>query len=521
MTDATGSTGYTYDDLNNAYQITTTFTGMASGSNTKTITYAHWPNGNRRWVNTPAGYFGYYYDQVGRLNGVDNPTYDVADFYFDQNGRLSGQYTGNYWIYTEYAYNARGMLTYADNYNGSDWSFYSNFYGAGGPMRYDAAGSRKGMTVYDGDYTGTVSYLYNSRNQLAHETSTRVGGTLDQGFGYDSAGNPTTLRGTPNLPYNRDNQRTGTGTYVYDGNGNPTTYKGTTLTFDVENRMTAYGNALTAGYNGNGLRAWKTASGTTTYYLYDGTNLLCELNASGAVTATNTWGANGLVSRRVGTTSTFYVYDPQGSVAQRLDASENVVSSDLYDAYGNRISGTTADPVGYDGKWGYYTDSETGLALCTYRYYDPSNGRWLTRDPIGYRGGVDLYGYVGDDPVTLCDPDGFAKLKAAPWPQRSNSDCDIYRRLAGKTSDSAARHYYLLAYEVCKSVGNSLWDNCVRGCLQWVAVGHSWLQTEGAGHVYCFGVCSRCHPSPLKQLEDAATAWTEAWMRQQVELGPI
>jgi hypothetical protein len=42
--------------------------------------------------------------------------------------------------------------------------------------------------------------------------------------------------------------------------------------------------------------------------------LVCELNASGTVTAINTWGANGLVSRRVGTTSTFYVYDPQSSV---------------------------------------------------------------------------------------------------------------------------------------------------------------------------------------------------------------
>jgi len=84
-----------------------------------------------------------------------------------------------------------------------------------------------------------------------------------------------------------------------------------------------------------------------------------------------------------GTTSTFYVYDPQGSVAERLDANEDVVSSDLYDAYGNKLAGNpNNDPYGYDGQWGYYTDSETGLALCTYRYYDPSNGRWLTRDPI-------------------------------------------------------------------------------------------------------------------------------------------
>jgi RHS repeat-associated protein len=243
-----------------------------------------------------------------------------------------------------------------------------------------------------------------------------VGGTLNQGFAYDDAGNPTTLRGVSSIPYNRNNQRTGSETYTYDGNGNPITYKGTALTFDVENRMTAYGSAMTAGYDGVGLRAWKTAGGTTTYFLYDGTNLLCELNASGTVLATNTWGANGLVSRRVGTTSTFYVYDPQGSVAQRLDGSGNVVSSDLYDAYGARKYGTSNDPYGYCGQWGYYTDAESAglfgngsapLILCTHRYYDPANGRWLTRDPIDYAGGINLYGYVGGDPVDGSDPNGL------------------------------------------------------------------------------------------------------------------
>ena len=71
------------------------------------------------------------------------------------------------------------------------------------------------------------------------------------------------------------------------------------------------------------LRAVKQTGTGATYYLDDGTTLVCELNAAGAVTATNTIGANGLVSRRTGTTSVFYTFDPQGSVAQRLDASGN------------------------------------------------------------------------------------------------------------------------------------------------------------------------------------------------------
>jgi hypothetical protein len=57
------------------------------------------------------------------------------------------------------------------------------------------------------------------------------------------------------------------------------------------------------------------------------------MDASGNLTTVYTNGANGLLSKRVGSTSTYYMYDPQGSVAARLNAS-TVVSSDLYDAYG-------------------------------------------------------------------------------------------------------------------------------------------------------------------------------------------
>lgn len=53
----------------------------------------------------------------------------------------------------------------------------------------------------------------------------------------------------------------------------------------------------------------------------------------------------------------------------------------------------TARFDGFGAKWGYYTDHATGLILCTLRYYDPQTGRWLTRDPIGTAGGMNLYEY--------------------------------------------------------------------------------------------------------------------------------
>jgi RHS repeat-associated protein len=66
-----------------------------------------------------------------------------------------------------------------------------------------------------------------------------------------------------------------------------------------------------------------------------------------------------------------------------------------------------ADPVGFGGQVGYYTDAETGFVLCTARYYDPTLGRWLTRDPIGYDGGIDVYTYCNNNSEMNADPSGL------------------------------------------------------------------------------------------------------------------
>ena len=50
-----------------------------------------------------------------------------------------------------------------------------------------------------------------------------------------------------------------------------------------------------------------------------------------------------------------------------------------------------------------YWDDETGLGYWGYRYYDPITGRWLSRDPIGERGGENIYGFIQNDPVDVID----------------------------------------------------------------------------------------------------------------------
>jgi YD repeat-containing protein len=136
-------------------------------------------------------------------------------------------------------------------------------------MAYDGAANRTGFTATVTGSTplsGTVGYTYDSKDQLTQETSTR-NSNYTHNFAFDSAGNPTTFKGS-SQSFNANNQRTAD---THDGSGNATTYKGNTCTFDVENRLTAYGSALTCGYRGDGLRAWKQpGGGSKTYFLYDG-----------------------------------------------------------------------------------------------------------------------------------------------------------------------------------------------------------------------------------------------------------
>ncbi len=416
MTDGTGGQTYAYDDADDLTQKIVTWTGLAA----KTVSYGFYPNGSRSGMTADGQAFSYGYDKVGRTTGLTNPSGEPTAWSYRDNGWLQSKSLGNAAnatvATTAYTQNALGQVTDLLNQSGTGGTL-SHF----GGMAYDGAGSRTALTASlpgaPTNYSGTTGYTYDSgqtvspalnRSQLTKETSTRGGYTNN--FAYDGGtstgpGNPTGFKGQVNT-FNADNQQTGTG-FGYDGSGNTTTYKSQTLIFDPEKRMTVYGSAQTDGYGGDGLRAWKQTGGVRTYFLYDGAQPVGEYASTGTLTATNTFGADGLVSRHTGGITAFYTFDERGSVAQRLGADGSLLSSDLYDGYGARSSTGGADVWGYEAQAGYYTDAETGLILCTHRFYDPANGRWLTRDPLSYRGGVNLYGYTRNNPVDRTDRWGY------------------------------------------------------------------------------------------------------------------
>jgi RHS repeat-associated protein len=98
-----------------------------------------------------------------------------------------------------------------------------------------------------------------------------------------------------------------------------------------------------------------------------------------------------------------------------VDSAGTIRAQYDYDPYGARteLQGDLHTDFGYGGHYFYHVQS--GLNLALYRAYDPINARWLNRDPIGEIGGINLYGFVGNNPVNFVDPYGLdyaAALKA-------------------------------------------------------------------------------------------------------------
>jgi RHS repeat-associated protein len=438
--DYSGHTHLDYDDLDTQVEIDTTYND-ASGHPLPTVSliYGFNSDGSRHSMNVETAAtnysFTYEYDATGRQQLLTNPFGETTQWsYLNNNWLASQQYANG--VLCEYAYNRRGFLNDLTNYSPTV-SPRSDF----AAMVYDVAANRLtevgSIPGAPSSYSGRTAYSFDIKNQLTQEQSTLVGGYTEK-FNYDAAGNPLLFMGQRH-GFNADNQFTDAG-FAYDGAGNPTTYADTPFGFDPESNIASLGMALTIGCRADGLRAWKQSKIGTTYYFYDSLLPVCELSESGAVIAMNTYGLTGLLSRHTSASSLSYTFDPRGNIVQRLDGSGAVVSSSLYDGFGVATNtGGPIDPFGFGSQYGYYADVETGMQLLGHRYYDPQEGRFITRDPLqsrngtlfllladrntnGGRGGsmfhdpfagtasINLYCFAGNNPINFSDPSGLSSF---------------------------------------------------------------------------------------------------------------
>jgi RHS repeat-associated protein len=153
----------------------------------------------------------------------------------------------------------------------------------------------------------------------------------------------------------------------------------------------------------------------TAFYLYSGSTLIAELDSSGNITRSYSWGPLGPISDTLAGASRFYLFDGMGNTRFLLNAAGTVVGDAAYAAWGAVYGGSALPtPFAWKAVGGAYTDADSGLALMGARYYAPAIGRFLSRDPSGFAGGPNVYGFCSGDPIDFYDPDGCGDTNL-PW----------------------------------------------------------------------------------------------------------
>ena len=268
---------------------------------------------------------------------------------------------------------------------------------------------------------------------------------------------------------------------TYDADGNLTNDGRWDYTWNAENRLikmetTATARAAAVGvpwiiientYDYMGRRIVrkqtdKDAGGTVTntaehHYRYDGWNCIARTTATATWDAAiyYTWGTDlsgtlqgaggvgGLlgVKHEASGTATHRsspCYDGNGNVVAYIDTAGNVITRYEYDAFGNLIRSGGA--VNGEQELHLFStkplDAATGLYYYGYRYYDPVTGRWPSRDPVGERGGINLYAFAGNDGVNSWDILGNAAcgIKVSQLNTDSNSNEKISIETSAKAS---------------------------------------------------------------------------------------
>jgi RHS repeat-associated protein len=423
---------------------------------------------------------GYSYDEAGNRAGKDEGGSDTTA---EGTGVRSTSYTAN-------ALNQYSAITNPSS---------------GGVQSFDVTGRRDSSSENIKVNTVLASYQDNTSTGLhfdkvvTHTATSGAGSYEAVTVTKDTGGSPTTIDGGNYY------QPPPSETLTYDADGNLRQDGHWDYLWDAENRLTSLttrhtasstypGLRLTFGYDGLSRRIWKKVEKTTNgstwtidtfeAFLYDVWHLVMKVKIDGSGTATDRqsyiWGPDlaslpdghspwqsaggvgGLLivldKNATAYTSTgdnyFPLMDRMGNVTgyRSSDSGSSAVLSAVYeyDAFGREMKsvGPSSDklPFRFSTK---FTDNESGLAYYGYRYYDPTAGRWINRDPIAEEGGCNVYAMVLNAPVDMIDLLGLDPDSGKPSvfdPMVQDPASGIYRIIGelNQIRDSKGRPCYVV-----------------------------------------------------------------------------
>jgi RHS repeat-associated protein len=388
----------------------------------------------------------YLYNSVGERTKQTRLDGSFVDYAYDGIGQLltakgkeSGGVTNRWNEQFGYGYDKGGNLHYRTNYD------LRQTFTVNDANELTGVGRNAAMTVSGTTSEAATSATVNSVAAVLYgdKTFARTNVALADGnntftaIGQDALGRKDTNTVTIKLPASVSLQ--------CDAKGNLTNDGRRSFVYDDENQLTQVvvtngaNNSTRSDFVYDGLfrrrirREWSWVNGNWAQsaevrYVYDGRLILQERDGNNLPLVTYTRGVDlsgsregaggigGLLARTdhgSGQTA-FYHADGNGNITALVNAQQLVVARYTYDPFGNVLS--KAGPLA-DANLYRFSSKEShqpsGLVYYLYRFYDPNLQRWVSRDPIGVEGGINLYGFVGNNPVTHLEPFGLMW----PWPQ--------------------------------------------------------------------------------------------------------
>lgn len=424
----TPTVSYTYDA--DGHRLT-----MTDGSGTSS--YAYDRAGKMTSQTTGAGSIGYGYDAAGNTTSISYPNGKSVTNAYDDANRLVGvtDWSANT---TAFGYDDSGLKTTTTFPAGT---------GQTDTTAYDANGEVESITqMHGGTVLASASYTRDAAGQVTGESLTEIGsspksnaysydslnqltGATGGAYAYGSLGNPTKLAGVSGYTYNSEGRLSQIPSSL-EAPGATVSHNSLgqrTSTSPINEMPTSYGYDQ-AGNLTQVLRRFYPSSGQpiSVKNTYNGDGLLQSQASSGGSNSRNlVWDTRSSVPRLMAAAGTSIIYGPddvpvaeitsagsisyyhqdqQGSTRLLTDASGTVLSSSVYDPYGNRTVVGTKPILGYGAQ---YTDpGASGLIYLRARWYDPATAQFLSQDPLQAVTGQP-YTYANNNPLTYGDPSGL------------------------------------------------------------------------------------------------------------------